>query len=106
MLLLAKNLVSKFFLFKDGSGKFLIKQENISLPGGKDDTNLASYIIKKKEVLDGKKRIRGKDYMSSNEDCKCGIANEQLLSKNRILYPTEVKHNTYPWVVQIFIDRK
>ena len=110
MLLLAKNLVSKYFLFKDESGKFLVKQENTSSPGCKDDTCLASSIIKKIEVLGKKERIRGEDYFSSNEGCECGIANEheeeEQNIKNRIMFPTEVKPNTYPWVVQIFKKRK
>ena len=130
ILLLAKNLVSKFFLFKNGSGKFLVKQENSSSPGCKDDTCLASSIIKKIEILDEKERKRGKDYVSNrkltkeedwtekpeifsqttsasyNEVCECGIANEHgKEKKNRILFPTEVKPHTYPWVVQIFLDR-
>ena len=105
ILLLAENLVSKFFLFKNGSGKFLVKQENISSLGCKDDT-LASSIIKKIEVLDEKERGKGgKDYVSNNEVCECGIANEQgEEEKNRILFPTEVKPHTYPWVVTIFSD--
>ena len=107
ILLLAKNLVSKFFLFKNGAGKFLVKQENSSSPGCKDDTCLASSIIKKIEILDEKERKRGKDYVSNNEVCECGIANEHdgEEKKNRILFSTEVKHHTYPWVVQIFLDR-
>ena len=56
ILLLAKNLVSKFFLFKNGAGKFLVKQRNSSSPGCKDDTCLASSIIKKIEILDEKER--------------------------------------------------
>ena len=106
ILLLAKYLSSNFFLFKNGSGKFLVKQENISSPAGcKDDTCLASSIIKKIEILDKKERKRGKDYVSNNEVCECGIANEHGgEEKNRILFPTEVKHHTYPWVVQIFLD--
>ena len=106
ILLLAKYLSSNFFLFKNGSGKFLVKQENISSPAGcKDDTCLASSIIKKIEILDKKERKRGKDYVSNNEVCECGIANGHgKEEKNRILFPTEVKHHTYPWVVQIFLD--
>ena len=102
MLLLAKNLISKYFLFKNGSGKFLVKQENISSPGCKDDICLASLDLD----FDEKEEISGKDYFSNNEDCECGIANEHRFNKNRILYPTEVKPNTYPWVVQIFNYRK
>ena len=95
ILLLAKNLVSKFFLFKNGAGKFLVKQENSSSPGCKDDTCLASSIIKKIEILDEKERKRGKDYVSNNEVCECGIANEHgQEQKNRILIPTEVKPHT------------
>ena len=108
ILLLAENLVSKFFLFKNGSGKFLVKQENSSSPGCKEDTCLiASSIINKIEILDEKERKRGKDYDSNNEVCECGIANEHdgEEKKNRILFSTEVKHHTYPWVVQIFLDR-
>ena len=107
ILLLAENLVSKFFLFKNGSGKFLVKQENSSSPGCKEDTCLSSSIINKIEILDEKERKRGKDYDSNNEVCECGIANEHdgEEKKNRILFSTEVKHHTYPWVVQIFLDR-
>ena len=131
ILLLAENLVSKFFLFKNGSGKFLVKQENSSSPGCKEDTCLiASSIINKIEILDEKERKRGKDYVSNrkltkeedwtetpeissqttsvsyNGVCECGIANEHgVEKKNRILFSTEVKHHTYPWVVQIFLDR-
>ena len=130
ILLLAKYLSSNFFLFKNGSGKFLVKQQNISSPAGcKDDTCLASSITKKIEILDEKDRKRRKDYVSNrkltkqedwtekpeifpqttsvsyNEVCECGIANGHgEEKKNRILFPTEVKHHTYPWVVQIFLD--
>ena len=105
MLLLAKNLFSKYFLFGSESGKFLVKNENISSSACEDDTYPADSMRKKKEAF-GEKKIKGTDYVTNNEDCKCGIANEQGFSKNRILYPTEVKHNTYPWVVQIFLYRK
>ena len=82
----------------------MVKQENISSLGCKDDT-LASSIIKKIEVLDEKERKGGKDYVSNNEVCECGIANEHgEEEKNRILFPTEVKPHTYPWVVTIFSD--
>ena len=103
MLLLQKNLFSKYFFFKSKSGKFLVKHENISSSGCEDDTNLANPLRINKEVFK-EKIIRGKDYSTNNEDCKCGIANEP--GKNRILYPTEVPHHTYPWVVQIFSDCK
>ena len=82
----------------------MVKQENISSLGCKDDT-LASSIIKKIEVLDEKERKGGKDYVSNNEVCECGIANEHgEEEKNRILFPTVVKPHTYPWVVTIFSD--
>ena len=105
MLLLAENLFSKYLLFKSGYGKFLVKHDNISSSGCEDETYIANSMTKKKEVF-GEKKIRGTDYFTNNDDCKCGIANEHGFRKNRILYPTEVKHNTYPWVVQMFRDRK
>ena len=112
ILLLQKKLFSKYFLFKSKSGKFLVKHENISSSGCEDDTNLANPLRNKKEAFE-EQIMRGKDYFENNEGqipfhCKCGIANEekQNKKKNRILYPTEVKHNTYPWVVQIFLYRK
>ena len=126
MLLLGKNVFTKCLLFKSSSGSFYVEKKGLSFSCGngtalKSSSNDKIYCLTKNQKIaenetltcvnsvPDKMGMRGQDFMSQlqGQDCKCGIENGKSgSSNNRIMYPTNVKNNTYPWVVQMFRYRK
>ena len=120
MLLLSKYVITKCLVYKSVSGKYFVKEEEISSHKCVNGTFLKSslntevYCLTKHykfakndtlscvETIIDSRRPQSQDYSLDSEECKCGIANEQGSNRNRIMFPTNVKKDTYPWVVQMF----